>query len=350
MKNDVAIEVLDALAGVAAATAYERLGELGDGLPVAEPSTSVLDEMVAATGRAADDVILLVPPLRGPLTVRRLALCAALAGCEPRQLPVLVAACEALPQPELNAFGFLTTTGSAAPLLVVNGPAAKELGFSGGGNCLGPGNRANATVGRCVSLVVRILGGARVGLADMATIGQPAKYTCCFAENEDANPWTPFHVDRGFAAAGSAVTVTGIAGTVETTYAESGRTDDMLDAIAYVLAGSAPVLDLGKKRIGGGQPLVLLTPEWATQMAKVGLSKSDIRQTLYDRATRTGPDGEVIRVADTPDDVLVIVTGGVGVKQAVLPNWNGGARAVTRPIEFTPVKSSPKCTSGGARR
>ena len=340
MKNDAAIEVLDALDGIAAAAAYEQLGELGDGLPVAEPSPTVLAEMVAATGRDADDVILLVPPLRGPLTVRRLALCAALAGCEPRHLPVLVAACETLPEPELNAFGFLTTTGSAAPLLLVNGPAARNLGFNSGGNCLGPGNRANATVGRCVSLVTRILGGARIGLADMATMGQPAKYTCCFAENEDANPWSPFHVDRGFAPDDSTVTVTGISGTVETFEADTGRTDDMLDAIAFVLAGSAPVLDLGKKRLGGGQPLVLLTPEWATQLAKVGLSKPDIQRSLHERATRTCPDGEVLQVAETPDDVLVVVAGGVGVKQTVVPNWNGGARAITRPIALTGSSAS----------
>lgn len=332
MKDVAGSGLLDGLAGETAAAAFERLGTLGDGLPFAEPSPSLLDEMVAAVGRPTDEVLALVPPLRGPLTVRRLAVCAALAGCEARHLPVLVAACEALTEPQLNAYGFLTTTGSAAPLVLVNGPAAEGLGFNGAGNCLGPGNRANATVGRCVSLVVRILGGARTGLADMATAGQPAKYTCCFAENEAANPWAPFHVDRGFRPGDSVVTCTGIAGTVETFHSESGSTEEMLDSIAHVLAGSAPVLDVGTRRLGGGQPLVLLSPEWATQLAKVGLSKQDVQRTLHERATRSDRHGQVLRVAETPEDVLVVVAGGVGIKQTVMPNWNGGARAVTRLI------------------
>lgn len=331
MRND-AVELVDDLAGMPAAWAYERLGDRGDGLPVAEPSHTLVEEMVAAARRGGDEVIVEVPPLRGPLTTRRLAVCAALAGCEPRHLPVLVAACEALTAPDLNAYGFLTTTGSAAPLLLVNGPAGRELGFSGGAGCLGPGNRANATVGRCVSLVVRLLGGARAGLADMATIGQPAKYTCCFAENEDANPWSPFHVDRGFEADDSTVTVTAIAGTIETFDADTADPTEMLAAIGVVLAGSAPVLDHGGARIGGGQPLVLLTPEWAGYFAKRGLSKSDVQTALHEAATRPGPAGEPLRVADRSEDVLVVVAGGVGIKQAVLPNWNGGALAVTRPV------------------
>lgn len=330
--TDDALDRLDAVEGMAAPQAYETLGELGDGLPLAEPAAALVDEMVAVTGLAADALVLEVPPLRGALTARRLALCAALAGCEPRHLAVLVAVCGALPAPELNAYGFLTTTGSASPMVIVNGAAARELGFNGGANCLGPGNRANATVGRALSLLVRIVGGARAGFADMATIGQPAKYTCCFAENEAANPWDPLHVERGLSAGDSAVTVTAIAGTLETFESTTGRTDDMLSSVAEVLAGSAPVMHERTAIIGGGQPVVLLTPEWATQLAKVGLSKSDVKAALFERAVRQMPDGAVLRVAASADDVLVVVAGGVGVKQTVAPNWNGGSRAVTRPV------------------
>ena len=334
MKQDRSVDVLDTLAGLPADAAYERLGDLGDGLPVAAPSEPLLDAMVAASGRGADDVVVLVPPLRGRLTVGRLAVVAALAGCEPRYMPVLLAACDALIDPDLNTFGFLTTTGSAAPLLLVNGPSAQELGFNSGGELPGP-RHSRQRDRRALRLTRRRASRAAPapGSPTWRRLGQPAKYTCCFAENEAASPWTAFHVDRGFAPTDSTVTMTAIAGTVETFDAESGRTDDMLEAIAAVLAGSAPILDVGRRRrIGGGQPLVLLSPEWATQLARVGLSKPDIQATLHERATRVDHGGGVLQVADTPDDVLVVVAGGVGVKQTVVPNWTGGTRAVTRPI------------------
>ena len=338
MTTDDGVEALDAIAasgGTTASATYHRLQALGlgDGLPVAEPSSRLVRAMVEATGAAPEELLAVVPPLRGPLTARRLAVCAALAGCEPAHVAVLVAACAALAAPELNALGFSTTTGSAAPLVVVNGPARHRLGFNAGPNCLGPGNRANATVGRCLSLVLRIVGGAREGLADMATMGQPAKYTCCFAENEEASPWEPLHVARGHDRQDSAVTVVGVAGTVEAFETESATPDAMLDAVATVLAGSAPVAASGSGLVGGGQPLVLVSPEWAAQLAGAGLAKTDLQRELFRRSVRTaGAAGETWRVADDPDDVLVVVAGGVGIKQTVVPNWNGGSRAVTRRV------------------
>lgn len=341
MTTDDGVEALDAIAasgGTTASATYHRLQALGlgDGLPVAEPSSRLVRAMLEATGAAPEELLAVVPPLRGPLTARRLAVCAALAGCEPAHVAVLVAACAALDAPELNALGFLTTTGSAAPLLVVNGPARHRLGFNAGPNCLGPGNRSNATVGRCLSLVLRIVGGAREGLADMATVGQPAKYTCCFAENEEASPWEPLHVARGLDRRDSAVTVVGVAGTVEAFAAESATPDAMLDAVATVLAGSAPVVAAsgsGGGLAGGGQPLVLVSPEWAAQLAGAGLAKTDLQRELFQRSVRTaGAPGETWRVADDPNDVLVVVAGGVGIKQTVVPNWSGGSRAVTRRV------------------
>ena len=342
MTTEDGIEALDAIAasggGTASAT-YRRLQALGlgDGLPVAEPSSRLVRAMLEATGAAPEELLAVVPPLRGHLTARGLAVCAALAGCEPAHVAVLVAACAALAAPELNALGFSTTTGSAAPLVVVNGPARHRLGFNAGPNCLGPGNRANATVGRCLSLVLRIVGGAREGLADMATVGQPAKYTCCFAENEEASPWEPLHAARGLGREDSAVTVVGVAGTVEAFAAESaGAPDATLDAVAAVLAGSAPVAaasGTGGGPVGGGQPLVLVSPEWAAQLAGAGLAKADLQRELFRRSIRTaGAPGGARRVADDPDDVLVVVAGGVGTKQTVVPNWSGGSRAVTRRV------------------
>jgi hypothetical protein len=332
---DEALDELDSLpaSGLSPGAMYRRLQDrgLGDGLPVGELSPGIVDDMLAIAALNPEHVIVNVPPLRGALTGRRLAVCAALAGCEPEHLPVLVGALSSMVTPELNAYGFLTTTGSAAPLLLINGPARNDLSFNSGTNCLGPGNRSNATVGRCVSLVMRIVGSAREGMADMATMGQPAKYTCCFAENEEASPWEPFSVERGLAVGQSAVTVIGISGTIETFDAEAGRTEEMFAALANTLANSAPVLSWREAHIGGGQPIVVITPEWATQFERAGLTKADVKRELFERATRT-IDDHLLHVAAVPDDLLVVVAGGVGIKQTVIPNWNGGSRAVTTPL------------------
>ena len=312
---------------------YRRLQELklGDGLPVGLPSPALIDEMLGRAGVDPDHVILQMPPLRGPLTARRLAVCAALAGCEASHLRVLIPALSSFTRPELNAYGFLTTTGNAAPLLLINGPARLELDFNHGANCLGPGNRSNATVGRCVSLVMRIVGGAREGIADMATMGQPAKYTFCFGENEEASPWQPFSTDRGFARSQSAVTVMSIAGTIETFGADSGLAKEMLAVLASTLATSAPVMAAGEHRIGGGQPIVVMSPEWAVQLAKAGMTKLEVQRQLFHLATRDMPDS-TLQVAAVPEDILIVIAGGAGIKQTVIPNWNGGARAVTAAI------------------
>ena len=325
---------LDALIGRSAAAAWSALGERGDGLPVAAVDRALIDQMVGRVGHHPDHVLVAVPPLRQPLTVADLAVCAVLAGCDVEVFPVAVAAVTALTDPDLNAYGFTTTTGSAAPLVLVNGPIADRAGFNSGGNCLGPGCRANATVGRTLSFVLRIVGGARAGFADMATLGQPAKYTCCLAENEAASPWLPFHVERGFAPGQSTATITAISGIVETFEATTGRVDDMIDAVAVVLAGSAPTMDItDEPLIGGGQPMVVMTPEWAVQFDRQGYDKGSLRSALFERAVRERPGGGRLRVARRADDILIVVAGGVGVKQAVIPNWNGGSRAVTVPVE-----------------
>jgi hypothetical protein len=326
---------LESVVGLGASETWAAFGDLGDGLPFAAAEAGLVERMVRAIGRYPEDVVIDVPPLRQPLTVRSLAICAALAGCEPDYLPVIAAAVSALTDPELNAYGFTTTTGSAAPLVLVNGPVVERVGFNSGANCLGPGNRANATVGRCVSLVLRLVGGARSGFADMATLGQPAKYTCCFAENEAGSPWEAFHVEHGLGADQSAVTVTAMSGIVETFEASTGVLADMVDSIAIVLAGSAPMMELtgpDSGLVGGGQPLVVITPEWAVEFDRQGCSKASLREALFERAVRERRGDVDLRIALNADDILIVVAGGVGVKQAVIPNWNGGSRAVTVPV------------------
>src|SRR5262249_56511700 len=112
-------------------------------------------------------------------------------------LPAVPATVEAAGTDEFNIPGLLATTWFAGPLVVVNGPIAGAIGMNSGVNALGPGNRANATIGRALQLIVRNVGGGRPGEVDRATLGNPGKYTFCFAEDEAGSPLEPLHVERG---------------------------------------------------------------------------------------------------------------------------------------------------------
>ncbi len=176
-----------------------------DGLPVVPPTEARVLAMLRGTSRAPSDVVAVVPPDLAPCTVEKVAVNAVLAGCLPEHLPVVLAAVEAACTDAFNMHGLLATTYPAGPVVVVNGPVARAVGMNGGGNALGQGNRANATIGRALQLVVRNVGGGRPGGVDRAALGQPGKYTFCFAEDEAGSPFTPLAASRGVS--GSALTL-----------------------------------------------------------------------------------------------------------------------------------------------
>jgi hypothetical protein len=188
---------------------FEALHDRGwsDGLPVVPPTEARMLRMLDGTTRAPDEVVALVPPNLVECTVEKVAANAVLAGCRPEYLPVVLAAVEAACTEEFNAHGVVATTWGAGPAIVVNGPIARSIGMNGGVNALGQGNRANATVGRALQLVLRNVGGGVPGGIDRATLGSPSKYTLCFTEDEDGSPWEPLSVARGLPAGTSAVTV-----------------------------------------------------------------------------------------------------------------------------------------------
>jgi hypothetical protein len=334
--NDVAVEL-------------EAVGE-GDGLPVVVPTRHNVRAMLAADDLTGAERLGRIPPLGPDATSEAVAIQAVIAGCRPGHLAVVLAAIQAIQNASFNALGVFTTTGSAACAVIVNGPAAARLGFNGGHNCLGPGNRSNAAVGRALGLVVRNLGRAIPGVTDMATMGQPGKYSFCFAENEADSPWEPLHVERGVAGAASAVTVHAAAGTTEVVNSFERDSNELLESLALSLASPSSIGRAGETvTIGGGQPLVLMSPEWAAICARDGLSKADVKRELWRRARfpvarlpqqlrdavvaqrgRTGEPAESdLPIASGPDRLLVVVAGGVGVKQTVVPGWNGGSQAVT---------------------
>src|SRR6201987_4231358 len=168
-----------------------------DGLPVVPPTRAQVDAVVEALGGAPDLVECKVPPRYGSLTREVLAINMVMAGCKSEYAPVVRAALLALTAKAFNLNGVQATTHMAAPLLVVNGPIAQEIGMNSGCNAFGSGNRANATIGRAIRLVLLNVGGGWPGELDKSTLGHPGKYTYCAAENEMERPWAPYHVEKG---------------------------------------------------------------------------------------------------------------------------------------------------------
>ncbi len=321
---------------------------LTDGLPIVPPTAERVNAMLRHNGYTAGHEICMLPPGFETATAGDVAICAVMAGCKPEYLPVLVAAVDALSDMNFNLVGVATTTGSAAPIYIVGGPIVERIGLNGKNNALGSGHRANATIGRAMSLILQNIGNAKPGETDMATLGQPAKYTCCFAENAAQSPWVPLHVERGFARDASVVTVVGISGTVEVVDSDSADASGLAQTFAQsmLIAGTSG----GSGLLGGGEPLCILPPEWAALFDRDGYDKQKAKTAIWERAilpldklapavrahrmlAASDPAATIMRVAEKPDDLMIVVAGGVGRKAAYAPTWGGGTRAISREIK-----------------
>ncbi|MFM9940967.1 MAG: hypothetical protein ACKVP7_15900 [Hyphomicrobiaceae bacterium] len=299
--------------------------ELFDGLPVVPPTERRLQAMLEGVSEP-DRSLGFMAPLFGEVTPRALAWCAVAAGCRPAELAVLASAAMATLEDSFNLLGLMTTTGSAAVATLVHGPIVGALGMNAGVNCMGPGNRANAALGRAMALVLRNIGGARPESGDMATLGQPGKYAFCFAEPFQG-PIAPLHVRRGLAARQSAVTVLGVSGTAEVLPTEERDTPEaILDPMAVSMVAAFVANGAYRQPALPEHPFVL-PPELAGQMAAKGWDLQRMQAHLFARARHNGKP-----IAEAPSAFQPIVTGGPGVKMAHLPLWGGGSRMVTRAL------------------
>ena len=306
-------------AGTSWQAAWSLLEEfsLNDGLPMVPPTGDLLEEMLDDAPRGISHGQL--PPLFGELTAAAVAYQCVLAGCAPGALPIVMTAATACLEERFNLLGILTTTGTPAVMAIVHGACSERLGMNAGTNCLGPGNRGNATIGRAIALVMRNIGGARPGIGDMATMGQPGKIGICIPENNEEI--LPSFCHRT-GCDGDAVTVLGISGTIEVLPEGDGDTPEaVLAHVGAVLAAARSAASAGQARVLGEQ-FFLLPPELACQITKRGWDLGRIQSFLFERA-------EITR---SPQDIHPIITGGPGVKMTCLPLWAGGTLSVTKPL------------------
>ena len=297
--------------------------ELSDGLPLVPPTRKRLDAMIASFADRATSLGMM-PPMFGDITPEAVAYQCVIAGCVPAELPLVLAAAQALLEPDFNLLGIATTTGSAAVALCLHGPIAQQLGVNALTNAIGPGNRANACIGRALQLCLRNIGGARSDTGDMATMGQPAKYTLCFAERSDG-PFPTFTERHGLDKNESALTVMGISGTAEVLPGdgEGATPEAILDAVAVGMRAEI-VMSGQSRKTGRGEQVLLLPLELAEKIVRhEGWDIRRVQQYLFDQ----GKD-----VAASPEAIHPIVTGGAGYKMAYLPIWGGGSQMVIRKL------------------
>jgi len=323
---------------------FERHG-WGDGLPLVAPTDERVIEMLSHVEASPEEILTVLPPRGGSATYRAVAVNGVLAGCKPEYFPILVSAVKALGHEKINLRGVNTTTHPVAPLLIVHGNAVDELGFNSGLGTFGPGNRANATVGRAIRLVLLHIAGAVPGPGDASTQGQPSKYTYCIAENQKENPWDSYPVSLGVNSE-SALTIHCGENPHNFHDMESKNIERILDKAASAMT----TFGVNNACISGGEWFVILCPEHATAASNQGWTREDVSGYLFEKARMPAgrfreqfnllawanwmqllSDDELVPMTQRVENIKVLVSGGAGKHSCVVPSW-GMTQSVTVPI------------------
>ena len=320
-----------------------------DGLPLVPPTEERVLRMLSGTSRDPREVIGLVPSDLAEATVEKIAINAVMAGCKPEYLPVVLAAVEAVLEEPFAMHGVLATTMYVGPVVVVNGPIRRQIGMNARGNALGQGNRANATIGRAVQLVIRNIGGGRPQEVDRATLGNPGKYTYCFAEDEEGSCWEPLSVERGIAAGKSAVTVFagyGLQGVVDQ---KSRDPESLARSFAECMKAIYNI-----KLAPACDAIVVICPEHERTFRAAGWSKAQVYDALYRLTEMDGDDlvagalgiaeggpasyaGRKIGKFRQGGLLIVRAGGGAGMFSGIIGGWSAsgerGSAPVTREVK-----------------
>ena len=328
-------------------------------LPVIPPTAERVDALLGAIPHPPDRVVGLVPPCYGSATIEKIAANAVMAGCKPEYMQVLIPVIRAACDERFNLHGVQATTHAATPLIILSGPVISRLGFASGAGVFGNVSRANSSIGRALQLVMANLGGALPGEIDMSALGNPGRFSYCVAENHQASPWEPLHVELGFDPDESTVTLFAGGGLTEVSEHTARTGTGVLRTIAATLS-----MVWSWRRCGRVDAVVVLCPEHAATLYADGFSKGDVRDFLFehtgvplraygltyghegtegtqarDSYEEISIDGEPhYRKFADPSQIRIIVTGGeAGKFSAVVGGWlagSGGSQAVTYPIKW----------------
>jgi hypothetical protein len=320
----------------------------GDGVPQLPATDDAIDPLLAASPYPADHVVCVLPPRNGVATVELVAINAALAGVEPAAFGVVLAALEALSEPEWNAFGLTTTTSSVFPMLIVNGPCRDELGIDYRASCMGgAAGRGSMTIGRAVALCLRNIGGQRAGETTKSVFGQPARFGFCIGEWEERSPWPSLAQRRGFSTDDDVLTVHGGKGTFPMADIHNDDARDLLYLIAKSIA--YPLANMFLGNVENGEVVVAFNPMWAERFGTAFPDVDDLAAYLRENAWQPidlwpAANAELLRergrvdsrgrvhLVERPDQIVPIVCGGLGSLHAIgLPSF-GESTMQSKPI------------------
>ncbi len=342
--------------------AFAEINELfykrgwGDGLPIVPPTAERVKEMLRGTDLARDKVICAVPPKGGQATVEKIAVNAVMAGCRPEYMPVLIAAVEAVSDPEFNLAQVGTTTGNDSPLVIVSGPIARELEINSGSNALGRGWKANATIGRALHMIINNVGGSWPGVNDMSTLGNPGEFANCLAEIEENNPWEPLRVELGFPKETSVVTVVA-AESYQALVGLGLTSEQFLNLTSDRLIGlRSPRMSTLLLILNYDTVDILKGEGWGRERVKKYISEharipaSEYKKRFIDNKVPSEEQTQVLKITDPNgtvpapaiDRMLIVVAGGPpGEKNMIVPVW-AGSKAVSKAVKLPGNKKTAR--------
>ena len=340
----------------------------GDGLTLMPPTKEAVAAMLAGTSRSPDEVIGTVAPKNGVATIEKIAVNAVMAGARPEYLPIIIAAMEGITDPDYDDLHVMTSTGSFNFAIMVTGPIAQELEINSGIGFLGYGWRANSTIGRALRLALINIGRVWPGVNDMALGGRPSQQFYVFAENQEFSPWPPFHVTQGFKPEDSCVTVSSVmsasgdllgGGAVAT-----WTPQDILDSAARMM--TEPRWGMATWKRGSSNPgpfkyILFFEPVLARELAGQGHDRASLQKYIYERAVipyeeltpaeianvqpridsgEIPPDrvstfkgalkpGGKLPMLDRPEDIRIVVAGGIPGYSFAMYFWREGLYAPT---------------------
>ena len=333
-------------------TLFSGLG-VSDGLPIFLPTRERVNEILNFWPTSQlDDSPLRVPPRNGLATPDVIAANAVMTGMPPDIAPYAAAVMRALCDPHFQVFNLQTTTNPVTPVIVVGGPSTDKNGFNNKSGALGGGNVNNASLGRTLKLCMRNIGGASAESGvDPATIGQPGKYTFCFAELEGVVDWPPLRsqTENAVSISQDAVTLVGVTGTANMII-KATSAQELIEMIAKSIKSAG-----SNDYMFGGSPLLVLCPEHAQIFAKEKIGIHEVKKSLFEmtklkfsefapknqemmRTPRLGDLGVLSEDSDVPmtknpDGFLICVAGGASLHSTFMPSF-GGSTPVSYPVEL----------------
>lgn len=256
-----------------------------DGLPVVPPTALRVLRMLQGTERSSSEIIGDIPPDYTPCSIEKVAINAVMAGCKPEYFPTVLASVEAALQDRFCMHGLLCTTYFSSPVMIVNGPVAKQIGMNSGINALGQGNRASATIGRALQLLIRNVGGGVPGGIDRATMGNPGKFTYCFSEDESDASWPSIAMDWGYQREDSVISLFAGEGLQPVIDQKSRNPESLAKSFALSLRSIAH-----NKAFGMADAILVVSPEHRRVIKEGGWSKQDLKDALHNELMTPGAE------------------------------------------------------------